>query len=48
MHAQCGPLHNALTLLDESGELLHRASPPLIEALIKRDWLRLFVELRPL
>lgn len=44
---QRGPLRDALTLLDENGAILHGAPPVLIEALIARDWRRLFVDLRP-
>lgn len=42
-----GPLRDALTLLDESGALL-QAPEPLWQALLARDWQRLFIELRPL
>ncbi|MBP6599222.1 MAG: DUF3025 domain-containing protein [Giesbergeria sp.] len=42
-----GPLRDALTLLDESGALL-QAPEPLWQALLARDWQRLFVALRPL
>ncbi|WP_249937093.1 DUF3025 domain-containing protein [Roseateles sp. DAIF2] len=45
---QRGPLRDALTLLDENGALLHDAPPALAQALIERDWRRLFIELRPL
>jgi hypothetical protein len=42
-----GPLRDALTLLDENGALL--AAPPVLwEALLARQWRRLFVDLRPL
>jgi hypothetical protein len=47
VQAHRGPLRDALTLLDENGALL-RAPPALCQALIQRDWQRLFVELRPL
>ena len=42
-----GALRDALTLLDESGALL-QAPEPLWQALLARDWQRLFIELRPL
>ena len=42
-----GPLRDALTLLDESGALL-QAPEPLWQALLERDWQRLFIDLRPL
>lgn len=42
-----GALRDALTLFDENGALLH-APPPLWDALLARDWRRLFVDLRPL
>lgn len=42
-----GPLRDALTLLDESGALL-QAPEPLWQALLARDWQRLFIDLRPL
>ena len=42
-----GPLRDALTLLDESGALL-LAPAPLWQALLARDWQRLFIDLRPL
>ena len=42
-----GPLRDAITLFDENGAVLH-APEPLWQALAARDWLRLFVELRPL
>ena len=42
-----GPVRDAITLFDENGALLD-APPPLWDALLKRDWRRLFVELRPL
>ena len=42
-----GALRDALTLLDESGALL-LAPEPLWQALLARDWQRLFIELRPL
>jgi hypothetical protein len=47
VQAQRGPLRDALTLLDENGALL-QAPPALCQALLERDWQRLFVELRPL
>ncbi|MDB5868867.1 MAG: putative transrane protein [Polaromonas sp.] len=42
-----GPVRDALTLFDENAAFL-LAPPPLWDALIARDWQRLFVELRPL
>ncbi|HXE47340.1 MAG TPA: DUF3025 domain-containing protein [Ramlibacter sp.] len=42
-----GALRDALTLFDENGALLD-APPALWEALLARDWRRLFVQLRPL
>jgi hypothetical protein len=42
-----GALRDALTLFDENGALLD-APPALWEALLARDWRRLFVPLRPL
>ena len=42
-----GPVRDAITLFDESGALLH-APPPLWDALLKRDWRRAFIDLRPL
>lgn len=42
-----GPVRDALTLFDENAAFLD-APPPLWEALIARDWTRLFVKLRPL
>ena len=42
-----GPLRDALTLLDESGAIL-QAPEPLWQALLARDWQRLFIALRPL
>lgn len=42
-----GSVRDALTLFDENGALLE-APPPLWEALLARDWRRLFVDLRPL
>lgn len=42
-----GPLRDALTVFDENGAVLC-APPPLWDALRARDWLQLFVELRPL
>lgn len=47
-----GPLRDALTLLDENGALLDAPEPLwqalLWQALLARDWRRLFVDLRPL
>jgi hypothetical protein len=42
-----GPVRDALTLFDENGALLD-APAALWDALLARDWLRLFIELRPL
>ena len=42
-----GPVRDALTLFDENAALL-QAPEPLWEALIARDWHRLFITLRPL
>lgn len=45
--AKRGPLRDALTLFDENVALL-QAPDPIWQALLARDWSRLFVELRPL
>ena len=42
-----GPVRDAITLFDENAVLL-QAPEALWEALLARDWTRLFVELRPL
>lgn len=42
-----GPLRDALTLFDENAALL-QAPEPLWQALLAREWQRLFIELRPL
>lgn len=42
-----GPVRDAVTLLDENGALLD-APQPLWDALLEREWRRLFVDLRPL
>jgi hypothetical protein len=42
-----GPVRDAITVFDENGALLH-APPALWQALLARDWRRLFVDLRPL
>ena len=42
-----GPVRDALTLFDENAAFL-RAPQPLWDALLARDWPRLFVDLRPL
>ena len=42
-----GPLRDALTLFDENGALL-AAPDPLWQALVARDWQRLFIDLRAL
>jgi len=47
VQARRGPLRDAATLVDENGALFD-GPPELLDALIARDWLRLFVELRPL
>lgn len=45
--ARRGPVRDAVTLLDENGALLD-APQPLWDALLERNWRRLFVDLRPL
>ena len=47
VQATRGPLRDALTLFDENVALL-QAPEPLWQALLARDWHRLFVTLRPL
>ena len=42
-----GPVRDAITVFDENGALLD-APQPLWDALLARQWRRLFVELRPL
>lgn len=42
-----GPVRDAVTVFDENGALLD-APAPLWDALLARDWHRLFVDLRPL
>ena len=42
-----GPVRDAITVFDENGALLD-APAPVWEALVARQWQRLFVELRPL
>ncbi len=42
-----GPVRDAITVFDENGALL-QAPEPLWEALLARQWERLFVQLRPL
>jgi hypothetical protein len=42
-----GPVRDAITVFDENGALL-AAPPALWDALLARDWRRLFVDLRPL
>lgn len=42
-----GPVRDAITVFDENGALLD-APQPLWDALLARQWQRLFVELRPL
>ncbi len=45
--AERGPVRDAITVFDENGALLD-APQPLWDALLARDWRRLFVDLRPL
>ena len=45
--ARRGPVRDAITVFDENGALL-AAPPPLWDALVAREWRRLFVDLRPL
>jgi hypothetical protein len=45
--ARRGPVRDAATVFDENGALLC-APEPLWQALVARDWHRLFVDLRPL
>lgn len=47
MGGQRGPVRDAITIFDENGAFLD-APEALWEALLARDWRRLFVELRPL
>lgn len=47
VQARRGPLRDAATLVDENGALFD-GPPELLDALIARDWQRLFIELRPL
>ena len=42
-----GPVRDAITVFDENGALL-AAPQPLWDALVAREWRRLFVDLRPL
>jgi hypothetical protein len=42
-----GPVRDAITVFDENGALL-AAPPPVWDALVAREWRRLFVDLRPL
>lgn len=42
-----GPVRDAITVFDENGALLH-APEALWDALLQRDWRRLFIDLRPL
>lgn len=42
-----GPVRDAITVFDENAALLH-APDALWDALVARDWQRLFIELRPL
>ncbi|KQT08950.1 DUF3025 domain-containing protein [Ramlibacter sp. Leaf400] len=41
-----GPVRDAITLFDENGALLD-APPPVWDALLARNWKRLFIDLRP-
>lgn len=45
--ARRGPVRDAVTVFDENGALLD-APPALWDALLARDWKRLFIDLRPL
>jgi hypothetical protein len=45
--ARRGPVRDAITVFDENGALLH-APQPLWEALLAREWRRVFADLRPL
>ena len=45
--AQRGPVRDAITVFDENGAFLE-APPAIHDALRKRDWHRLFIDLRPL
>ncbi len=47
VRATRGPVRDSLTLFDENAALL-QAPEPLWQALLAREWTRLFVELRPL
>lgn len=47
VQAPRGPLRDSITLFDENAALL-QAPEPLWQALLARDWWRLFVTLRPL
>lgn len=47
MGAARGPVRDAITVFDENGALLH-APAPVWEALLAREWRRLFIDLRPL
>lgn len=47
VRATRGPVRDSLTLFDENAALL-QAPEPLWQALLARDWVSLFVELRPL
>lgn len=42
-----GPVRDAITVFDESGAVL-QAPPAIWDALLARDWQRLFIECRPL
>ena len=44
---QRGPVRDAITVFDENGAVLH-APQAIMNALVARDWRRLFVDLRPL
>lgn len=45
--ARRGPVRDAITILDENGVFLD-APAPLWEALLAREWRRVFIDLRPL
>jgi len=47
IRARRGPVRDAITLLDENGAFL-QAPPELLDALVAREWRRLFIDLRPL
>jgi hypothetical protein len=47
VQSQRGAVRDALTVFDENAAFL-QAPPPLWDALLARDWPRLFIELRPM